>query len=94
MVRQRLGRQPDYTNVVTEDRDGTESRPGTATNVAPQLRNDYNTRDDWLFSAGLNNEFKFTDELSLLADLSYSSNKRKSRASPRPTRLWLLRHRG
>jgi len=67
----------NYQNVVTEDRGGTlVAVKGTATNIAPQLRNDYNTRDDWLFSAGLNNAFKLTDELSLLTDLSYSRNKR------------------
>ncbi|MDV3256737.1 MAG: TonB-dependent receptor [Sphingomonas sp.] len=66
------------TDVVTEERGGTEvAISGTANGVAPQLRNDYNTRDDWLFSAGLNNEFKLSDELSLLTDLSYSRNKRK-----------------
>jgi len=67
-----------FTNVVTEDRDGTElAVSGTANGVAPQLRNDLNKRDDWLFSAGLNNEFKVSDELSFLTDLSYSRNKRK-----------------
>src|SRR5688572_11587507 len=67
-----------FTGVGTEDRDGTElAVTGTAHGVAPQLRNDLNKRDDWLFSAGLNNEFEFTDELSLLADLSYSRNKRE-----------------
>ena len=56
---------------------GTElAISGTANGVAPQLRNDYNKRDDWLFSAGLNNEFKISDQLSLLTDLSYSRNKR------------------
>lgn len=66
-----------YTNVQTEDRDGTlVAVSGTANNVAPQLRNDYNKRDDWLFSAGLNNAIKLTDQLSLLTDLSYSRNKR------------------
>ena len=66
------------TGVITQDRDGTPvAVVGVANGVAPQLRNDYNTRDDWLFSAGLNNEFKITDELSLLTDLSYSRNKRK-----------------
>ncbi|MCH8615268.1 TonB-dependent receptor [Sphingomonas sp. SM33] len=71
-----LGEQT-FTNVVTEDRDGTEvAVTGTANNVTPIIRNDYNKRDDWLFSAGLNNEYKFTDELSLISDLSYSRNKR------------------
>jgi iron complex outermembrane receptor protein len=67
-----------FTNVMTEDRGGTKlAVTGTANGVAPQLRNDYNTRDDWLFSAGMNNEYKLTDNLSLLADLSYSRNHRK-----------------
>lgn len=61
----------------TEDRGGTLlAVTGTADGVSVQTRSDYNTRDDWLFSAGLNNEYKFSDELSLLADLSYSRNKR------------------
>ncbi|MEZ5968517.1 MAG: TonB-dependent receptor [Hyphomonas sp.] len=50
---------------------------GTVTNIVPQLRNDYNTRDDHLFSAGLNQEFQATDRLKLVADLSYSKNSRK-----------------
>jgi iron complex outermembrane receptor protein len=67
-----------FTGVETEDVGGTEiGVRGTANGVAPQLRNDLNKRDDWLFSAGLNNEFEFTDELSLVTDLSYSSNKRR-----------------
>jgi len=67
----------NYTDVQTEDRDGVlVATRGTATNIAPQLRNDYNTRDDWLFSAGLNGEFKIVDQLKFIGDLSYSSNKR------------------
>ena len=67
-----------FTDVTTEDRDGTElAVTGTANGAFPNIRNDYNKRDDWLFSAGLNNEYKFTDDLSLLSDLSYSSNKRR-----------------
>lgn len=67
-----------FTNVATENRGGTDlAVSGTANGVAPQLRNDYNTRDDWLVSAGLNNEYKFSDQLRLIADLSYSRNKRK-----------------
>ena len=67
----------NYTNVETEDFDGNLiGVRGTATNISPQLRNDYNKRDDRLFSAGLNNEFKINDELKFIADLSYSRNKR------------------
>jgi iron complex outermembrane receptor protein len=54
----------------------TVATAGTISNWSPIIRNDYNTRDDWLFSAGLNNEFKINDELSLLTDLSYSRNRR------------------
>ncbi|MDE2437001.1 MAG: TonB-dependent receptor, partial [Sphingomonadales bacterium] len=45
-------------------------------NAVPILRNDFNTRDDELFAAGWNGEFKFDDKTTLVADLSYSSNKR------------------
>jgi iron complex outermembrane receptor protein len=66
-----------FTNVTGVDRDGTRvAVTGTANGVAPQLRNDYNKRVDHLFSAGLNGEYQFTDNLSLRTDLSYSRNKR------------------
>ena len=45
-------------------------------NVVPALRWDENTRIDHLFSAGLNNDFRLAEHTHLLADLSYSSNKR------------------
>lgn len=67
----------NLTATETEDRNGAlVAVQGFGTNITPQLRNDYNTRDDWLFSAGLNNEFTVTDELKFIADLSYSRNKR------------------
>lgn len=67
----------NFTNVQAGDVGGTlVGLAGTVTGVAPQLRNDYNTRDDELFSAGLNGEFDITDNLRFIADLSYSSNKR------------------
>ena len=67
----------NYTNVETTDHDGAlVGVRGTATNIAPQLRNDYNKRDDRLFSVGLNNEFAINDQLKFIADLSYSRNKR------------------
>jgi iron complex outermembrane receptor protein len=66
-----------FTGVQTGEKGGAEvALSGTANNVVPILRNDYNKRDDRLFSAGLNTEYEFTDELSLLTDLSYSRNKR------------------
>lgn len=66
-----------FTNVSTVDNGGTLfAVSGTDNGVAPQLRNDYNTRDDHLFSAGINNEFKISDQLKLITDLSYSKNKR------------------
>jgi iron complex outermembrane receptor protein len=45
-------------------------------NVVPVLRWDDNKRTDHLFSAGLNNDFRLAERTHLLADLSYSSNKR------------------
>lgn len=67
----------NFTNVQTGEVGGTlVGLAGTNTGVAPQLRNDYNTRDDELFSAGINGEFGMTDRLRFIADLSYSSNKR------------------
>ena len=45
-------------------------------NVVPILRWDDNKRTDHLFSAGLNNDFRLAEHTHLLADLSYSSNKR------------------
>jgi iron complex outermembrane receptor protein len=74
-----------YSNLQTETRGnnliavtghvgGTPGDPNTG--VAPILRFDDNKRTDHLFAAGLNNEWKVTDRLRLLTDLSYSSNKR------------------
>ena len=66
-----------YSNVQTETRDGvTFDVADHVTNVAPILRWNDNKRVDHLFSAGLNNEFKLAEGTKLLADLSYSSNKR------------------
>jgi len=66
-----------FTNVTNGTVGGTTvGVTGAATGVAPQLRNDYNTRDDELFSAGWNGEFKMNDKLKMVADLSYSVNKR------------------
>ena len=66
-----------FTNVGSGSVGGTlVGLSGTNTGVAPQLRNDYNTREDELFSAGLNAEFGMTDRMRFIADLSYSTNKR------------------
>jgi len=66
-----------FTNVTTEDRGGSLfGNSGTLNNAVPQLRNDHNTRDDELLAIGLNTEYAATDHLTLVADLSYSSNER------------------
>lgn len=66
-----------FNNVGTTNYGGTPvATSGQVTNIAPIIRNDYNTRDDELLSVGLNNEFSMTDRLRFIADLSYSSNKR------------------
>ena len=67
-----------YSNVTTEDLGGSKFvTGGTLNHGVPIIRNDYNTRQDQLFSAGFNNEFQLTEKTKLVADLSYSSNKRK-----------------
>lgn len=67
----------NFSNVTTADFGGTlVGVSGTNTGVAPIVRNDLNTREDDLFSAGLNGEFEMTDRLRLFGDLSYSRNQR------------------
>jgi iron complex outermembrane receptor protein len=69
-----------YTNVQTKTIDGVPFQVGAhVSNVTPQLRWDDNPRTDHLFSAGLNNDFRLAEHTHLLADLSYSSNKRHER---------------
>lgn len=66
-----------FTNVQTADRGGSLfATDGVLNNGVPQLRNDYNKRDDELFSGGLNTEFDATDRLKIIADFSYSKNDR------------------
>jgi iron complex outermembrane recepter protein len=50
---------------------------GTFTGVRPVLRNDKNTQDDEIFAIGWNNQFKFNEDWSALADISYSKAERK-----------------
>ncbi|MBP3985307.1 TonB-dependent receptor [Pseudoxanthomonas helianthi] len=50
---------------------------GTVNNLEPVVRNDYNHRKDDLFSAGWRNTWKFAETWSVMADLSYSTTKRK-----------------
>lgn len=67
-----------YSGVTTETIGGSKfASSGKLNHGVLQLRNDYNDRMDQLFSVGLNNEYKFSDTTRLVADLSYSSNKRK-----------------
>jgi iron complex outermembrane receptor protein len=66
-----------FTNVTTKELGGSSlAASGVLNNGVPQLRNDFNTRKDELFSAGFNNEFKVGERTKLFADLSYSSNER------------------
>jgi iron complex outermembrane receptor protein len=66
-----------YDNVTTEDRNGTLFDVADhVSNVVPIVRWDDYKRTDHLFSAGLNNDFRLAERTHLLADLSYSSNKR------------------
>ena len=72
-----------WVDGVTYDVKQTATRGGTlfdvadhVNNVVPILRWDDNKRTDHLFSVGLNNDFRLAEHTHLLADLSYSSNKR------------------
>lgn len=66
-----------YSNVKTDTNDGVLFQTADhVTNVTPLLRWDDNKRTDHLFSAGLNNDFRLAERTHLIADLSYSSNKR------------------
>jgi iron complex outermembrane recepter protein len=66
-----------YSNFQTANRNGNDfAVSGHVDNVIPILRFDDNKRTDHLFSAGLNNDFRLAERTHLLADLSYSSNKR------------------
>lgn len=67
----------NFSNVTTTEFAGSQvAVTGTNTGVAPIIRNDLNTREDDLFSAGLNGEFEMTDRLRFTGDLSYSRNER------------------
>jgi iron complex outermembrane recepter protein len=67
-----------FTGVTTETRGGSLiASGGTLNRGVPIIRNDFNTRNDTLFSAGLNNEFKLAERTKVELDLSYSSNKRR-----------------
>ncbi|WP_292111694.1 TonB-dependent receptor [Brevundimonas sp.] len=67
-----------FTNVETEDRGGSLfARSGTLNGGVPIIRNDYNTREDELFSAGLNTEYEIDERTRFEADLSYSTNQRR-----------------
>ncbi|KUO54239.1 MAG: TonB-dependent receptor [Sphingomonadales bacterium BRH_c3] len=67
----------NFSNVTTTKFAGSQvAVTGTNTGVAPIIRNDLNTREDDLFSAGLNGEFEMTDRLRFTGDLSYSRNER------------------
>ncbi|MEQ1707200.1 MAG: TonB-dependent receptor [Terricaulis sp.] len=66
-----------FTNVQTTTVGGSLfGQSGTFNRAVPQLRNDYNTRDDTLFSVGLNSEYQITDNTRIFADLAYSRNER------------------
>jgi iron complex outermembrane receptor protein len=66
-----------YSNTEVETVDGVPFQVADhVTNVTPLLRWNDNKRVDHLFSAGLNNDFHLAENTHLIADLSYSSNKR------------------
>jgi len=69
-----------FSNVQTENIDGVPFEVSDhVNNFVPGIRWDEATRIDHLFSAGLNNDFRLAEHTHVLADLSYSSNKRNER---------------
>ncbi|WP_298745251.1 TonB-dependent receptor [uncultured Brevundimonas sp.] len=67
-----------FTDVQTETRGGSLfATSGTLNGGVPIIRNDFNTREDELFSVGLNNEFEIDERTRVVADLSYSTNERR-----------------
>ncbi len=67
-----------FTDVQTEDRGGSLfATSGTLNRGVPIIRNDYNTRQDELFSAGLNTEYEIDERTRVEADLSWSTNERR-----------------
>ncbi|MDY6922947.1 MAG: TonB-dependent receptor [Pseudomonadota bacterium] len=67
-----------FTDVVTEERGGSLfARSGTLNGGVPIIRNDYNTREDELFSAGLNTRYEIDERTRVEADLSWSTNERR-----------------
>jgi iron complex outermembrane recepter protein len=66
-----------YSDLQSKNIGGTDfAVSGHVNNVVPILRFDDNKRTDHLFAAGLNNDFRLAERTHLLADLSYSRNKR------------------
>ncbi|HJR82500.1 MAG TPA: TonB-dependent receptor [Sphingomicrobium sp.] len=66
-----------YSSVAARPIDGVLFESAShVDNIVPVLRWADNHRTDHLFSAGLNNEFRLAENTQLIADLSYSSNKR------------------
>jgi iron complex outermembrane receptor protein len=71
------GNGVDYANVGTSQHDGYPFvTSGTLTGAQPLVRNDNNTREDKMYSAGWNNTFSF-DPWTLSVDLSYSRAERE-----------------
>lgn len=72
-----------YNNISYSNVGTTPAQPypivtsGTINGIAPILQNEYTKEHDKLFSAGWNNQFEFGGGWSGMADLSYSSAKKK-----------------
>ncbi|HYC98197.1 TonB-dependent receptor [Brevundimonas sp.] len=67
-----------FTDVQTETRGGSLfATSGTLNGGVPIIRNDFNTRQDELFSVGLNTEYEIDERTRVEADLSYSTNERR-----------------
>ncbi|MFP3648541.1 hypothetical protein, partial [Paraburkholderia sp. SIMBA_054] len=71
------GQQAGYENIGLTERNGFPIiTSGTQTGVQPLVRNDNNTREDKLFSAGWTNTISY-DPWTLSLDLNYSRAERE-----------------
>ena len=69
-----------FSDTTTTTVNGTSyGTSGHYDNAAPILFSNYHSREDELFAAGWNGEFKMDDKTTFIADLSYSTNKRDER---------------
>jgi iron complex outermembrane recepter protein len=73
------GLQVGFGTATNVSANGSYVTGGDLTGLKPVLRNDLNTRSDDIFAIGLNNEFRFSEDWTMVADLSLSRANRDER---------------